>query len=155
MQLKAWNTAAQVWKKWWPVFEDGAQKLSERLVDLAGVGQGSKVLDLATGTGEPAVTAAKLVGPAGKVLAVDISPQMLSIAKERAEQHGLEGVIELMEGDAESVVWDKGAFDAIISRWGLMFLPNLLSSLKSMREALVPAGKISARSGQSRKSRRW
>ncbi len=144
MQLKAWNTAAQGWKKWWPVIEDGAQKLSERIVKLAGIGQGSKVVDLATGTGEPAITAAKLVGPAGKVLAIDISPQMLATARERAKQHGLEGVMQFMEGDAESVVWDKSAFDAIISRWGLMFLPNLLPSLKSMREALVPAGKISA-----------
>lgn len=144
MQRQAWDTAAEGWKKWWPVFEDGAQKLSDRLVELAGIKPGHKVVDLATGTGEPAITAAKRVSPGGRVLAVDISSKMLSTAKERAKERGLEGVIEFREGDAEVAVTEKNAFDAILSRWGLMFLPNLQSSLKSMREVLVPGGRIAA-----------
>lgn len=144
MQKQAWDTAAEGWKKWWPIFENGAQKLSDRLVELAGIRQGHKVLDLATGTGEPAITAAKRVRPDGKVLAIDISSKMLSTARERAKQQGLEGVIEFREGDAEVAVKEKQVFDAILSRWGLMFLPNLQGSLKTMREALVSGGKIAA-----------
>ncbi|MEM3161300.1 MAG: class I SAM-dependent methyltransferase, partial [Nitrososphaera sp.] len=90
------------------------------------------------------VTAAKKVRPAGKVLAIDISAKMLSIAKERAKEHGLENTVEMREGDAESVALQKNAFNAILSRWGLMFLPNLQESLKSVREALVPGGRIAA-----------
>jgi ubiquinone/menaquinone biosynthesis C-methylase UbiE len=144
MQLRAWNAAAEGWKKRWPIFEDGAQRLSDRLVELAGIVQGSKVVDWGTGTGESAITAAKRVRPSGKILAIDIPSQMMAVARNRANEHGLEDVIEFKQGDAESVVWDKSAFDAIISRWGLMFLPNLSSSLRSMREALVPAGKVAA-----------
>jgi ubiquinone/menaquinone biosynthesis C-methylase UbiE len=144
IQKQAWDTAAEGWKKWWPIFESGAQKLSDRLVELAGIKQGDTVVDLGTGTGEPAVTAAKRVRPAGKVLAIDISAKMLSIAKERAKEHGLENTVELREGDAESVALQKNAFNAILSRWGLMFLPNLQESLKSVREALVPGGRIAA-----------
>ena len=144
IQRQAWDTAAEGWKKWWPVFESGAQKLSDRLVELAGIKQGHKVIDMGTGTGEPAVTAAKRVRPAGKVLAIDISSKMLSIARERAKEHGLDNVIEFREGDAESVSLQKNAFNAILSRWGLMFLPNLQMSLKSMRESLVPGGRIAA-----------
>ena len=68
---------------WWQVIEKGAQKINDRLIDLAKIKQGDKVLDLATGIGEPAVTAAKVVGSQGHVLAVDISPQMLAIARQR------------------------------------------------------------------------
>ncbi|HZB73158.1 MAG TPA: class I SAM-dependent methyltransferase [Nitrososphaeraceae archaeon] len=88
-QRQAWSRTAGSMKTWWPVLEEGGQKLSDELVDLAGVTPGSKVLDVATGIGEPAVTAARRVQPSGKVLATDISPEMLAIGKERAEKLGL------------------------------------------------------------------
>lgn len=144
MQRQAWDTAAEGWKRWWPILEAGAQKVSDRLVELAGIRPGHKVVDLATGTGEPAITAAKRASPGGKVLAVDISSRMLSTARERAKEQALDSVIEFREGDAEVALTEKSAYDAILSRWGLMFLPNLQSSLKSMCEALVPGGKIAA-----------
>lgn len=144
IQKQAWDAAAEGWKKWWPIFESGAQKLSDRLVELAAIKQGHKVVDLGTGIGEPAVTAAKRVRPSGKVLAIDISSKMLSIARDRAKEHGLDAVIEFREGDAESADLGKNAFNAILSRWGLMFLPNLQESLKVMRDALVPGGMIAA-----------
>ncbi len=60
------------------------------MVDLAEIKQGDRVIDVATGVGEPAITAAKKVGIEGYVLATDISPQMLAIAKERAISLGLQ-----------------------------------------------------------------
>lgn len=68
-QRQAWGRTAGGIKTWWPVLEEGYQKLSDKLVELAGVRPGSKVLDVATGIGEPAVTAARRVEPNGKVLA--------------------------------------------------------------------------------------
>ena len=102
------------------------------------------MLDVGTGIGEPAVTAARQVGPTGKVVAIDISPQMLAIARERAKDNGLEKIIEFREADAESFALPSSNFDAIISRWGLMFLPDLSSALTLMRQALVPDGRIAA-----------
>ena len=83
-QKRDWDAAAAGWKKWWAVLEHGAQPVSDRLVELAGVGAGARVLDVATGSGEPAVTAARRAAPGGRVIAVDQSPGMLSIARERA-----------------------------------------------------------------------
>lgn len=70
---------AEGWQKWWKTFEQHAQTVNERLVELAEIKQGDKVLDIATGIGEPAITAARKVGINGHVLATDISPQMLRL----------------------------------------------------------------------------
>jgi ubiquinone/menaquinone biosynthesis C-methylase UbiE len=84
-QRQMWDNAAAGWQTWWETIERGAQKVSDRIVELAEIKPGDKVLDIATGIGEPAVTAAKKVLPNGKVVAIDISPQMLAIARTRAK----------------------------------------------------------------------
>jgi ubiquinone/menaquinone biosynthesis C-methylase UbiE len=143
-QRQGWDSVADGWKKWWKTIEEGAQVVSDRLVELARIQEGNKVLDIATGIGEPAVTAARKVGPGGKVTAIDLSPAMLAIAKERARENGLTSKIEFQEGDAESLHLPPSSFDAIISRFGLMFLPDLPSALKTIREALVNDGRVAA-----------
>src|SRR5216683_8419490 len=101
-QKRDWDAAAAGWQKWWPVFEQAAQHVSDRLVELAGVKPGARVLDIATGNGEPAVTAARKVGAAGRVIATDQSAGMLAIARERAAALGLTN-IDFHESDAESL----------------------------------------------------
>ncbi|HZT34923.1 MAG TPA: methyltransferase domain-containing protein, partial [Nitrososphaera sp.] len=81
-QKSGWDTVAQGWKRWWSVFEQGGQILSDRLVELAKAKPGDRVLDIATGIGEPAITAAKKMQNKGQVTAFDLSPAMLAIAKE-------------------------------------------------------------------------
>jgi SAM-dependent methyltransferase len=97
-------------------------------------------LDVATGIGEPAVTAAKIVGPSGKVIAIDLSPGMLSIARERAKEMDLSNIIEFQEGDAESLHLPPSSFDAVLCRFGLMFMPDVTTALKAMRDTLVRNG---------------
>ncbi|MEO9295164.1 MAG: methyltransferase domain-containing protein [Nitrososphaera sp.] len=143
-QRQGWDSVAEGWKKWWATIEEGAQVVSDRLVDLAKIRQGDKVLDIATGIGEPAVTAARRVGPNGKVTAMDLSSGMLAIARERAKENGLSNVIDFQEGDAETFQLPPLKFNAIISRFGLMFLPDLPNALRTMREALVQNGRIAA-----------
>lgn len=58
-QRQSWDNVARGWQKWWKTFEKDAQKVNERLVDLAEIKQGDRVIDIATGIGEPAITAAK------------------------------------------------------------------------------------------------
>jgi enediyne biosynthesis protein CalE5 len=106
------------------------------------------VLDIATGIGEPAVTAAKRVKPNGKVVATDISPKMLEIAKTRASSLGLDEIMEFREGDGEKLDLPDSStarkFDAIFSRWDLMFFPNLPTALVRLKQMLVASGRLSA-----------
>jgi ubiquinone/menaquinone biosynthesis C-methylase UbiE len=143
-QREGWNSVAEGWKKWWKTIEESAQVVSDRLVELARIHEGSNVLDIATGIGEPAVTAARKVGASGKVTAIDLSPAMLAIAKQRASENGMASRIEFQEGDAESLRLPTSKFDAVISRFGLMFLPDLPVALKTIKGALVDDGRIAA-----------
>jgi ubiquinone/menaquinone biosynthesis C-methylase UbiE len=144
-QRQSWDSVARGWQKWWKTFENGAQKVSDRLIELANVDSGDKVLDVATGIGEPAISAAKIVGKSGHVTATDISSEMLAIAEERARSTGLHEVIEFKQSDAESLELETNqAFNSIICRWGLMFLPNLDNALSNMLRLLVPGGKLAA-----------
>ena len=142
-QRQQWDNVAAGWRKWWPSFEQGPQHLSDRLVELSDVQPGQSVLAIATGIGEPAVTAAHRVGPTGYVLATDQAPQMLAIARERAAELGLQQ-IEFLELDAESLDLTDSTFDAVLCRWGLMFLPDLAQALAGMYRLLIPGGRLAA-----------
>jgi SAM-dependent methyltransferase len=140
-QKRDWDTAAAGWKKWWRVVERAAQPVSNRLVDLAQIGPGMRVLDVATGSGEPAVTAARRVGPSGRVLAIDQSPGMLAIGRERADALRVTN-LEFSESDGEALTIVERDFDAVLCRWGLMFMPNLDRALNGFRQRLVAGGRI-------------
>ena len=143
-QRQGWDSVADGWQKWWKITETGAENVSRRLIELADIKRGSTVLDIATGIGEPSITAANQVGNSGHVLAIDISSQMLSIAKQRAISSGLEQVIEFKEGDAETIDLSASTFDAALCRFGLMFLPNLRSGLSNIYRSLVDGGRLAA-----------
>jgi protein-L-isoaspartate O-methyltransferase len=74
-QRQQWDAAAAGWKKWWEYIERSAGSVSARMLDLAEVGSGQRVLDVATGIGEPAVSAARRVGADGSVLGTDQAPR--------------------------------------------------------------------------------
>ncbi len=140
-QRRDWDAAAAGWKKWWPLLERSAQHVSDRLAELAGVGPGARVLDVATGNGEPALTAARRVGPNGRVIATDQSPGMLEIARERAAAIGIANV-EFREVDGEVLTIPERDFDAILCRWGLMFMPDVKGALLAMHQCLRPDGRL-------------
>ena len=141
-ERQSWNSVAAGWQKWWKTIERGTEKVSRRLVELAEIKPGSRVLDIATGMGEPALTAANRVGKSGHVLATDISSQMLSFAKQRAISLGLQDVVEFKEGDAESIDLPASTFDAALCRWGLMLLPDPKASLSNIYGSLVNGGHL-------------
>src|SRR5215831_19354519 len=91
-QSAQWSAVAQGWRRRWTTFEQGAQPLSDRMMELAHIEPGQRVLDVATGIGEPALTAARQIGPAGLVVAIDQAPQMLAVARERMEAAGVENI---------------------------------------------------------------
>jgi enediyne biosynthesis protein CalE5 len=143
VQRKDWTDAARGWRTWWPKIEAGVGVVSERLVDLAEIGPGDRVLDVATGIGEPALLAAGRVSPGGRVVGTDIAPGMIALARERAAEAGVDNV-EFIEVDAEALDFTDGEFDAVMSRFGLMFFPDLAEALARMRRALVPGGRLAA-----------
>src|SRR5204863_1184406 len=136
-QHKHWDAAAVGWKEW-SEFNDSADgQISERLVELADVQSGSRVLDVAAGYGEPALTAARKAGPEGRVVATDISAEMLAFGRERAAAAGL-GNVEFMESDASSLDFPQASFDAAVSRWGIIFEPEAEATAARVRGFLKP-----------------
>ncbi len=140
-QRQQWNQVAAGWRRWWPLFEKGAQGASEQLVKMAQLQSGQRVLDIATGVGEPALTAAHRVGTTGQVIATDQAQQMLTIAQERATIIGLHN-ITFYKMDAEALNLPQDVFDAILCRFGMMFLPHLPSTLRQLRALLKSGGRL-------------
>jgi ubiquinone/menaquinone biosynthesis C-methylase UbiE len=138
-QRQQWDRVAAGWEKWWHTIENGAHHVNDRLVDLAGIAPGQRVLDIATGIGEPALSAASRVGSAGRVIATDISKQMLDIARIRASTLGLTNV-EFLEADAERLDFPDCSFDAILCRWGITSLPDHSNLLVKLKRMLTPDG---------------
>jgi len=139
VQRESWSAAAPAWEKWWSMFDAGGQPIADRLVNLARVGEGSRVLDIATGPGEPAVTAARAVGPSGRVLATDHSPEMIAAAMRRAAALGLKNV-EYRVVDAEALDVGETGFDAVLCRWGLMFVADLEATVAGIAKMLRKGG---------------
>jgi ubiquinone/menaquinone biosynthesis C-methylase UbiE len=140
-QRQHWNTAATGWRKWSELIDGAASEISERLVALAGVDPGSRVLDVAAGYGEPSLTAAKAAGPGGSVVATDISAEMIAFGRERAAAAGLEN-IEFVESDAASLEFPKNSFDAALSRWGIIFEPDGEAAARRILGFLVPGARM-------------
>jgi enediyne biosynthesis protein CalE5 len=113
------------------------------MLELADIGPGQRVLDVATGPGEPAVTAAHRVGSSGQVIATDLAPQMLALGRERAAELGLEN-IDFREMDAEALDLPEHSFDVVLCRFGLMYLPDPQVALERLHTLLVPAGRLVA-----------
>ena len=140
-QHKQWDSAAAGWKEWSEFSESAWGRISERLVELADVRSGSRVLDVAAGYGEPALIAARKVGPQGRVVATDISAEMLAFARERAAAAGL-GNVEFVQSDACSLDFPHASFDAAVSRWGIIFEPDAEAAAARIRGFLKPGARM-------------
>ena len=112
-----------------------------RMLDLAHLGPGDRVLDLAAGTGEQSLLAARRVGPTGTVLATDIDANGLAIAADAARAAGLANVTTRVL-DAQALDLDLASFDAAISRLGLMFVRDLHQTLRGIAHILKPGGRL-------------
>jgi enediyne biosynthesis protein CalE5 len=140
-QQQQWDSAATGWRKWSELIDRAASGISERLVELAGVEPGSRVLDVAAGYGEPSLTAARVAGPEGSVTATDISADMIAFGRERAAAAGL-GNIEFVESDASSLKFPEKRFDAALSRWGLIFEPDGEAAAARIRSFLETGARM-------------
>ncbi len=138
---EAWDEAAAAWAAWWPMIEAGAKPVCERMLALAELAPGDAVLDLASGIGEPAASAARVVGPGGRVVATDLSPTMVQLGRQRMAELGLDNV-EFRQMDAEAPDLAPGQFDVALARWGLMFVDDLAACLDGLHRLLKPSGRL-------------
>jgi ubiquinone/menaquinone biosynthesis C-methylase UbiE len=113
------------------------------MLDLAGIGSGHRVLDVAAGTGEQTLMAARRVGPHGFVLATDIAERMLAYLDEAAHKEGLTNVqTRLM--DARLLELEPESFDAAVCRLALMLIPERDKALAGIQRALKPGTRFAA-----------
>lgn len=140
-QRDQWNSAAAGWNEWSDYIDSHAGAVSERLVEMAGVEEGDRVLDVACGYGEPSLTAAGKVGAEGTVVATDISAEMLGFGRQRAAANGVEN-IEFMHSDASSLDFPAESFDAAVSRWGIIFDPDGEGAAAKVRGFLKPGSRF-------------
>jgi SAM-dependent methyltransferase len=146
-QRASWDAISPGWEDAMGVFERGAAAVTGRLLELAGVGPGHRVLDVATGLGEPALSAARAAGPTGRVVGADISPRMLAAARRRAAaapDAAALAPLEFVQADVESIGLPAGSFDAVLSRWGLMFACDHAAAFAGLRRLLAPGGVLAA-----------
>ena len=137
-----WEAAAEAWDRWGPLLGRWLGPATEAMLDMAAVGRGARVLDVAAGAGEQTLSAARRAGPEGRVLATDISPGILRYALGAAQREGLKNV-ETRELDGERHdALPEGSFDAAISRVGLIYFPDQQRALAGIRRALRPGGRF-------------
>jgi SAM-dependent methyltransferase len=138
-----WDSASQSFLKCSTLYEPYEEPVNARLIELAEINTGHTVVDVATGIGDPALSVARRVGPAGRVIATDQSAAMLAIAEMRARDRGLTN-IEFRLLDANDFDFPEGTIDAIVCRWGLMFLSDLTDALGRMRRSLKAGRRLAA-----------
>ena len=138
-----WQTAAKAWHRWGPLLNAWLGPATEIMFDLARIGPGSRVLDLAAGAGEQTIQAAKRVGQTGHVLATDLSPNILEFCAADARKHGLTNV-ETRAMDGENLELPDDSFDVVMSRVGLIYFPDQQKALTGMKRVLKAGGRVAA-----------
>jgi ubiquinone/menaquinone biosynthesis C-methylase UbiE len=111
-----------------------------RVVELAALRPGLRVLDVACGTGLVARLAAQAVGVDGRVAALDSNPGMLAVASELPTVEG--AAIEWTEGNAQALPFAEASFDVVCCQLGLQFFPDREGALREMKRVLVPGGGV-------------
>ena len=140
-QREQWNKDGAAWRRWTPTLERWYGVATREMLELARIGPGQRVLDIAAGAGEPAVSAAERVGPGGYVLATDISEGIVELARQVARERGLRQ-IETRVMDGEKLDLPDASFDAVLCRLGLMYMPHPVTALREWRRALKAGGRV-------------
>jgi SAM-dependent methyltransferase len=139
-QVGVWNRVSQLYLR---EIDARFGPVVENVVRRGELKAGQRVLDLGTGTGSVAMRAAALVGPAGRVTAIDISPEMLAVTRQRLVESGQSNV-DLREGRAEQLPAGDGTFDTLLASLSLMYVIDRAAAAREIRRVLRPGGRFVA-----------
>lgn len=135
-----WDRAGQVWVEHQALLDRIMAPIAEAVVEAAGLVNGEAVLDVGCGAGATTLEAAWRTGPVGRAVGVDITGALVELARRRAGEEGLEGV-EFLLADAQAHAFAP-VFDAVISRFGVMFFPDPVAAFANLRGALKSDGRL-------------
>ena len=136
-----WDERAERWSRLQAQRSEIYRPATEMMLDLADLRAGNRVLDVAAGTGDQTLLAARRVGPTGYVLAIDLSANMLTSAADTVQRSGLTNV-ETRVMKAENLDLDADSFDAVICQLGLHLFANQPKALRGMSRVVRPGGKV-------------
>jgi ubiquinone/menaquinone biosynthesis C-methylase UbiE len=136
-----WDDGVAAARKWKVQTAVSGRPTNEALIDLAQIRPGMKVLDLASGSGHPALDIARVVGPTGHVTATDLSSKLLGVAEEKSKEQGLTN-ISFREVNMEDQPFPNETFDVVTCRLGIMYARDVQRALREMRRVLKPKGRV-------------
>lgn len=139
----AWASVADGWQRRDELLTHGARPVTDKMIELARIAEGQRVLDIASGVGEPSLTIAQRVGHNGHVTGTDLTDEMLAYARRKAARLGI-GNIEYHCVDGETLDFAPGSFDAATCRWGLMFMPDPAGCLRLAHGVMKEGSRLAA-----------
>src|SRR4030095_4394318 len=139
-QQETWDRFSPGWKKWDDLVISWIAPVRDALIDAARLRPSSQLLDVASGTGEPGLSAAPLC-PEGRVTITDLAPKMLNVAEEKAARRGLRNVA-FRQADAGALPFADGSFDAVTARFGFMFFPDVLGAAREFVRVAKPGARV-------------
>jgi ubiquinone/menaquinone biosynthesis C-methylase UbiE len=139
--MDRWRGAAPFWEKHRETIRQMFEPVTQALIEDALIGSGQTVLDVATGPGEPALGIAAVVGPEGKIIGIDPIPEMVAAARRSANQGRFRNT-QFDVAFADDLPFPADSFDAVISRFGVMFVPSPVDAVREMLRVLKPGRKL-------------
>jgi ubiquinone/menaquinone biosynthesis C-methylase UbiE len=139
--INRWRVSAPFWEKHHEIIRQMFAPITQALIADAEIGTGHQVLDVATGSGEPALTLAALVGSEGNVIGVDPASEMIAGARRTAARLGLKN-IKFEVASADQLPFSDGMFDAAVCRFGAMFFPSPVDGVREILRVLKPGRKL-------------
>lgn len=139
--LREWRENAVYWHKHLDTIRTMFEPVTQALIDETGIVPGQSVLDVAGGSGEPSLTIAQVVGPAGSVMFTDMVADMVAGVQSQARLRGLNNM-EFRQCSADALPFENDSFDAVVCRLGVMFFPDPLAALREMLRVTRDNGTI-------------
>lgn len=139
---RGWGRAAAGWSRERAAFERNTMPVSAALVEAVSPQPGHTLLELAAGVGDTGYLALELAQPGGRLITTDFSPEMLTVAQERAAELGITERVRFKQVDAESIDLDAASVDGVLCRWGYMLMADPGAALRETRRVLRPGGRV-------------
>jgi len=139
-QRATWARCSAGWEKWDTVITQQLSPVGAAMIDSLDIAEDHQHLDIASGTGEPGLSIARLL-PTGRVVLTDLAPEMLEIAARRAHAQGITN-IDTTVCSADDLPFDDAAFNSVSVRFGYMFFPDAATATAEFARVLRPGGRI-------------